>query len=170
MDNDTEISAFERIAKLLQDNEVEFIVIGGQAETLFGSARVTFDTDICYRRTAANIERLAKAISPLDPTLRGAPADLPFRFDAESLAQGSNFMFRTTVGDLDLIARVEPIGGFEELMNRAESIRVGDVELSVIGLEDLILIKQHLGRPKDRDSLMHLQAIKKVREDKRRKQ
>jgi hypothetical protein len=35
----------------------------------------------------------------------------------------------------------------------------------VIGLDDLIRIKRHLSRPKDRESLLHLEAIKRLREE-----
>ena len=61
MDSDTAQTPFERIIESLDAEGVEFIVIGGQAEALYGSARVTFDTDLCYRRTAENLERLAEA-------------------------------------------------------------------------------------------------------------
>src|SRR5262245_33798939 len=101
MDADIGKTRFERIAKLLTESGVEFVVIGGRAETLLGSARVTFDTDLCYRRTQQNLERLATAIAELNPTLRGAPADLPFRLDAQSFALGSNFTFNTSAGELD---------------------------------------------------------------------
>lgn len=67
-------------------------------------------------------------------------------------------------GDLDLIGYVEPVGGFEELSKRTETIPVGESDLRVIALDDLIRIKQHLGQPKDRDSLLHLLAIKRVRD------
>ncbi len=164
MDSDTAKTPFERIIESLDAEGVEFIVIGGQAEALYGSARVTFDTDLCYRRTAENLERLAEALAKLSPSLRGAPADLPFRLDAESLAAGVNFTLRTTVGDLDLIGHAEPIGGYEELLERAETIGIDRVEFKVAGLDDLIRIKEHINRPKDRDSLMHLRAIKKLRE------
>jgi predicted nucleotidyltransferase len=164
MDADTAKTPFENIAELLASHRVEFIVIGGQAETVHGSARVTFDTDLCYRRTASSLAGLAEALKELRATLRGAPADLPFRIDAESLALGCNFTFQTTEGDLDLLGYIEPIGGFEELESHAETIRIGDIDLKIIGLEDLIRIKEHLGRPKDRDSLLHLQAIKRLRD------
>lgn len=108
---------------------------------------------------------MADVLAGLNPKLRDAPADLPFRIDAESLALGSNFTFRTSVGDLDLLGHVEPLGGFERLAERAEHVRIGSVDVLVIHLDDLITIKQHLGRPKDRDSLMHLRAIKQVREE-----
>lgn len=164
MGDDTAKTPFEQIVELLALRKVQFIVIGGQAETLYGSARVTYDLDLCYRRTPENLRRLADALKVLKPTLRGAPPDLPFRMDAESLALGSNFTLRTLAGDLDLIGHVEPLGGYDELSKRAETIRVGDVDLKVIALDDLIRIKQHLDRPRDHDSLRHLLAIKRLRD------
>jgi len=62
------------------------MVIGGQAEALMGSARVTYDVDLCYRRTPENLERLASVLQTLKLTLRGAPSDLKFRLDAQALA------------------------------------------------------------------------------------
>ena len=35
----------------------------------------------------------------------------------------------------------------------------------MIGLDDLIRIKRHLARAKDRESLLHLEAIKRLREE-----
>ena len=162
MDDATEKTPFEKIVELLTRHGVAFIVIGGQAETLYGSARVTFDTDLCYRRTQDNLRRLAGALKDLRPRLRGAPADLPFRLDAESLALGCNFTFATEAGDLDLLGYVEPIGGYEELVKNTEMIRIGDLDVPVISLDGLIRIKEHIQRPKDRESLMHLKAIKNL--------
>jgi predicted nucleotidyltransferase len=142
---------------------VEFLIVGGQAEQLFGSARVTYDVDLCYRRTRDNLERLARALNSLKPTLRGAPPDLPFRLDAQSLALGSNFTFDTIHGPLDLLGYLEPIGGYEEAVVNAVDMEFGPWTIKVLSLDDLIRIKQHIGRPKDRDSLMHLLAIRKLR-------
>jgi hypothetical protein len=68
---------------------VEFFVVGGQAEWLFGGALPTFDVDLCYRRTRENLKRLAKALGRLKPSLRNAPPDLPFHIDEQSLAATS---------------------------------------------------------------------------------
>lgn len=99
----TEKSPLELLAERLLHYGVAFIVIGGQAETLFGSPRVTFDTDFCYQRTEANLERLAAALKEIGVALRGAPAGLPFQIDARSLALGLNFTFSTPLGDFDLL-------------------------------------------------------------------
>jgi hypothetical protein len=66
--------------------KVDFILIGGMAAILHGSARVTFDVDVVYSRTQGNIERLAEVLSPFKPSLRGAPAGLPFTCDAKQSA------------------------------------------------------------------------------------
>lgn len=165
MDGATAKSSFESIVEVLARFGVEFIVIGGQAETLYGSARVTFDTDLCYRRTKENLQRLAAALKELKPTLRGAPPDLPFRIEAEALALGSNFTFETSLGNLDLLGYLEPIGGFEELRENAINLPFGSDQLATISLDDLIRIKQHIRRPKDRDSLLHLLAIRRLRDE-----
>ncbi len=44
-------SDLRKIAEVMLHHGVEFIVIGGQAETLMGSPRVTLDVDLCYRRS-----------------------------------------------------------------------------------------------------------------------
>src|SRR2546425_11341265 len=104
----SERSALERISEILLSDGVEFIVVGGQAEWLFGSARPTFDVDLCYRRTRDNLKSLAIALRRIQPSLRNAPGDLPFQIDEQSLALGCNFTFDTPLGDLDLIGYLEP--------------------------------------------------------------
>jgi len=159
-----EKSPLQRIAELLVAHGVEFLVVGGQAETLFGSPRVTYDTDLCYRRTTDNLRRLAEALKELHPTLRGAPPDLPFQLDARSLALGSNFTFSTILGPLDLLGWLEPVGDYDALAPHAETYPVGGMRLRTISLEDLIRVKEHIRRPKDRDSLFQLKAIKQIRD------
>jgi hypothetical protein len=151
---------------LFADAGVGFMVVGGQAEALMGSSRVTYDFDFCYRRTADDLERLAGVLRGLELTLRGAPPDLKFRVDADALKLGSNFTFEVD-GEypLDLLGYLEPIGTYEDLLPGAEEMEIAGRAIKVIGLDDLIRIKRHLGRPKDRESLLQLEAIKRLRED-----
>src|SRR2546429_7283956 len=102
-DDSSEKTPLDLVAALFARHGVEFLVIGGQAEILMGSPRVTYDTDLCYRRTEENLQRLAKAIQELQPSLRGAPPGLPLALDARALALGSNFTLNTLLGPLDLI-------------------------------------------------------------------
>src|SRR5262245_22412807 len=121
-------SELRRFAEILLAHGVEFIVIGGQAEVLMGGARPTLDVDLCYRRAPENLRKLASALRELKPALRGAPPELQFRLDAEALALGNNYTFTTPIGDLDLLGFVEPLGGYEELITNATTMRVGDTD------------------------------------------
>jgi len=164
MPEGSDTSPLELLAALLKQHGVRFVVIGGQAETLHGSARMTYDIDLCYERTTENLERLAAALTELDVRLRNAPPDLPFKIDAQALALGDNFTFDTSLDAVDLLGWVEPVGDYHDLSKNAETYTLGDMELDVISLDDLIRIKRHLNRPKDRESLLHLIAIKEIRE------
>ena len=159
-------SPLERFCLLLADAGVEFMVIGGQAEALMGSPRVTYDVDLCYRRTPENLDRLAGILQTLTLTLRGAPADLRFRLDARALALGSSFTLEVD-GEyaLDLLAYLDPVGTYDDLFPGSDTLQMSGRAVRVIGLEDLIRIKRHLGRPKDRESLLQLEAIKRLREE-----
>jgi hypothetical protein len=53
------------IFKILYDASLEFVVIGGAAMHLQGSAYVTKDVDFCYSRTPENIKRLAAVLELL---------------------------------------------------------------------------------------------------------
>lgn len=152
-----------KIAELLHSHSVDFVVIGGQAAVLHGSPIPTFDVDLSYRRTTENLEQLAAALKTIQPTLRGAPPDLPFLLDANSLALGSNFTFNTSLGPLDLLGWVEPLGDYDDFASRAEIMDIGGIPLRVLSLDDLIAVKRHLGRPKDRATLVQLEAIQELR-------
>ena len=69
------------LLQIFAQHRVEFIIVGGVAATLHGSARSTQDLDIVYARTADNHRRLVAALRAHHPYLRGAPPGLPFLWD-----------------------------------------------------------------------------------------
>lgn len=157
-------SQLERIVAILRRHRVEFVVIGGQAETLFGSPRVTYDFDFCYQRSQTNYAALAAALKEIGVWLRGAPRDLPFVVDARTIEMGSNFTFASELGDIDFLGDVEPIGDFDSVSSRGETHELATGAVRTISLDDLILVKRHVHRSKDSESLYQLLAIKKLRE------
>ena len=116
---------FAGLIRVLVDNRVDFILIGGLAAGAHGAIRTTMDVDVVYARSEANIARLAAALAPLKPYLRGAPPGLPFRWDAETIAHGLNFTLTTTLGALDLLGEVTGGGDYERPsapLNRSRGI------------------------------------------------
>jgi len=79
---------FGRLIDALAHEGVHFIVVGGVAVVVHGYPRATGDLDVCYARTEQNFERIARALTPFRPWLRGAPRDLPFTLDARTLRNG----------------------------------------------------------------------------------
>jgi predicted nucleotidyltransferase len=61
------VTNIEQLLRVLADAGVDFIVIGGVAAAMHGSARATYDLDIVYQRTAENIARVSKALLPYEP-------------------------------------------------------------------------------------------------------
>src|SRR5690348_6103942 len=95
---------------------VQFVLIGGWAAALHGSARSTVDVDLVYRRSPENVRSLVAALRPHHPYLRGAPAGLPFVFDVRAIRMGLNFTLTSSLGDLDLLGEVTGGGGYDDLM------------------------------------------------------
>lgn len=150
---------FAALLSALVGGGVEFIVIGGVAATAHGSAHVTVDLDIVYRRSAENIERLAAALAPLTPYLRGAPAGLPFRFDADTIRRGLNFTLTTRAGDLDVLGEATGGGTYDALLPRTVVLSIFDLPCRFVDLEALIHLKRAAGRPKDLERIAELEAL-----------
>ena len=143
----------------LKRAKVDFVVIGGVAMGLHGSALITYDTDVMYARDRENIERLATALAELQVRIRGVPADVPFRPDAKTLQAGMNFTFSSDSGDLDVLGEVDGIPSYESVRTRARIMRIGGQDVHVASVQDLIAMKQAAGRTKDLRALDDLAAI-----------
>jgi hypothetical protein len=152
------------IVGVLADAGVELIVIGGLAAQAHGSARLTQDVDIVYRRTPDNIARLCGALAAHQPYLRGAPAGLPFHFDPDTVERGLNFTLTTDIGDVDLLGDMAGGGTFEEIEPHSVVLTVFGRSVRVIGLPALIRAKRAAGRPKDFEAIAELEALLAERE------
>jgi predicted nucleotidyltransferase len=154
---------FEALVPLLAEAEVEFVLIGGLAAVVHGSAYVTYDLDVCYGRSADNVERLCRALAAVHPTLRGAPKDLPFRLDTATVSAGLNFTLETDLGALDLLGEVQPLGGYTELASQSDETELFGRRIKVLTLEALIRTKRAAGRRKDLLVIPELEALLELR-------
>ena len=155
---------FEALLEALASQGVSFVIIGGLAATLHGSARLTNDLDVAYERTAENIERLAAALAPLEPYLRGAPPGLPFRFDVPTIRRGLNFTLRTNAGDVDVLGEVTGIGGYDAVERESVAVELLGRTYKMLALDALIRAKRAAGRAKDLEVIAELEALREERE------
>jgi hypothetical protein len=119
--------------------------------------------DLCYSRKADNFEKLAQALAPFHPSLRGAPPDLPFNLDIGAFKSGLNFTLTTDLGDLDLLGEVAGLGGYAEVLSFCEELELYGMRCKVLSLEGLIKSKKAVGRAKDLILLPELEALLEIR-------
>ncbi len=155
---------FEKLLPLLVNGDIQFILIGGVAGNVLGSARLTFDVDIVYDRGKANLEKISKWLKPQSPYLRGAPPGLPFTLDVPTLRNGLNFTLTTKLGDLDLLGEVVGGGDYKKLLRHTFEVEAFGVKFRCVKLPTLIKLKRAAGRPKDLESIAELQALLEERE------
>ena len=154
---------FPGLLRALGGAGVEFIVVGGAAATAHGSARLTLDLDVVYRRTPDNIARLVESLAALRPYLRGAPPGLPFRWDIATVARGLNFTLTTDVGAIDLLGEIAGNGTFEALVDDSQWTALFGVNCLCLSLDRLIQVKRAAGRVKDLEVIAELEAIAEER-------
>ena len=150
---------FRRAVQALCDAAVQFTIIGGLSATFHGSARITYDLDICYSRSPSNLLRLAAALAPFHPRPRDFPAGLPFLWDEKTLANGTVFTLKTDIGDIDLFAEVAGVGTYSAVKARSIMVDAFDRRVATLDLASLIQSKRAAGREKDVSALPELESL-----------
>jgi len=147
----------------LASEGVEFLIVGGIAASLHGSARSTQDLDIVYARTPRNLRRLVAALSGHHPYPRGAPPGLPFSWDEATLQRGLNFTLVTDLGDLDLLGEITGGGTYVNLKPHSVEFEAFGLRLRCLDLDTLIRVKRAAGRPRDLEAIAELMVIREER-------
>lgn len=132
----------KRIAKTLADQDIPYMVIGGQAILLYGEPRLTKDIDITL---GLGIEGLGK----IKETVR----TLEFKFLIEDI---DDFVKKTMVlptQDEESGIRIDFIFSFfpyeRQAIGHSKGIRIGDTVVQFASLEDVVIHKIFSKRPRD---------------------
>jgi predicted nucleotidyltransferase len=143
----------------LADAGVEFVVVGGYAAVIYGSAYVTDDVDVCAVLSPENIEKIRAALGDLHPVHRQTHRRLSF-IDHPAPGQGlQNRYLETDDGIIDILSSVHGIGDFARLKSRAVEVPLFGRKCAVISLEDLITAKEAVGRERDLLTVKEFRAI-----------
>jgi predicted nucleotidyltransferase len=152
----------------LTRHKVDYLLIGGLAVSLHGVERATMDVDITVAMKPENLASLIDTAKELKLT----PV-LPIRLEAlndiellrqwhaernlEAFALRSPELAGVTV-DVLLFPPVE----FADMSQRAVVFNVANTPIRVVSIDDLIALKQAVGRPVDLIDIEHLQRIKSL--------
>ena len=149
-----------KAAQIFSAAKVEFVIVGGVAIRSHGGNYITEDLDICYSRSNENLKKLAEVLGPLNPRPRGLEKGLPFVFDWKTLQHGTNFTFRTDMGDIDLLGEVLGIGNYNDLLIQSITVDLDGFPTQILSVSGLIIAKEAAARPKDQVGLQVLYALR----------
>lgn len=142
----------EEIIKLLNENRIRYLVIGGQAIRLHGMPRFTMDWDLFIpRKDKKNLEMLNKVMEPY--------LDMPI----EAIGpKGENFVqtYQTKFGVIQF--HLAPLGvpDFDEAEKAHEVFNTeSDVPVKCISTKHLLDSKLSAARAKDEDDISFLKRF-----------
>jgi hypothetical protein len=127
---------------------VEFVVIGGVAVQVHGHRRTTKDLDVIPAPGPENLGRLAAALRALDARPAGMPGGNPPTLEQLATAPVVPPLI-TRHGELHVLNAVPGAAAYGDLARRSLRVPLGDIELNIAGLDDLISMKRASGREAD---------------------
>jgi hypothetical protein len=149
-----------RVFAALNRHGVDYLVIGGFAVIAHGHVRATKDIDLVASEQRENLERFAAALRELGARLRGVDAEhLPVDpTNPDDLGNGANWTMVTDAGWVDFMAEPPGAAAYPQMRARAVQRRVRNVDIPIVGIDDLIRMKQAAGRPRDLADIAALTA------------
>jgi hypothetical protein len=157
---------FDNLLEKLVNNEVDFVIVGDLAGVVYGCTYVTQGIEICCDFSPANLLALQKAISDLDPVHRMTPGRKRLALTEQACSRLKNLYLDTTMGQLDCLSVISGLGDFDQVKHSSELVEVGGIRMRVLNLNALIEAKKAMNRPRDREALLQLEAIKKLKDSK----
>lgn len=140
----------EGLLKLLNENNVDFVIIGATAFPVHGYARATLDIDLFVRPELENIKRLKKAL-------------MKFGYDLTDISYQDLLNNKLLIRQYIVVTDIHPfVKGitFEEVWRNKVKSKYGNTEVFFASLNDLIRMKEAAGRVKDLEDLKFLKRIK----------
>jgi hypothetical protein len=152
-----------RICAILNEEKVEYVVIGGFAAVVRGSSLPTRDIDVIPSRERSNLDRLGRALTRMNAMIRVSGDPVPTKIDGGFLANMPHMLnLVTDFGEMDLtFAPAGNAGDFDGWSRGATSEEIEDgLMVLVASLDDIIDSKRAANRPKDQMALPYLESLR----------
>ena len=148
------------------NRRVDYVLIGGLAISLHGIERATMDIDVTVAMTPDNLSSLVAMARELGMT-PVLPVPLDTLSDLGQLAQWHRernleaFALRAPgLSGVTLDVLLYPPVDYADMRHRAVTFQAGNVPIMVASIDDLIALKQAVGRPIDLADIEHLKRLK----------
>ena len=145
--------------RALTEHGVDYLVIGGVAAQVHGRRRTTKDLDVTPAPNPENFKQLAAALVALDahPVELGSSAPSP---TAKQLSVAPVVPpLSTRHGELHILNEVPGAAAYDGMRTRALSTDLDGIVVQIVGVDDLIRMKQATGRPSDLEDIEALTTV-----------
>ena len=158
----TEFDPFE-MCRILNEEKVEYVVLGGFAAVLRGSPVTTRDLDVIPDRNPENLDRLGRALNRMNAKIRVVGEPVATKIDGPFIANMPHMLnLVSDFGDIDLT--FTPAGSTGEYavwkLNATSELIAEGLIVSVASLDDIIDSKKTANRAKDHLSLPYLESLR----------
>jgi hypothetical protein len=151
---------FEDLLKRLVQHHLDFVIVGGYAAVAHGISYLTQDIDICCSFEPDNLLRLQQAVADLHPVHRMTPQRLALKLTRETCQDLNNLYIDTDLGQLDCLGHISGVGAYDQVKQCSIKVDLSFGPCRVLDLDALIESKKAMNRPRDREVLLQLKAIK----------
>jgi len=139
---------FKELLQLLNLKKIDYLIVGGYAVALYGYPRATGDMDIWIAISKHNAQKTVEA-------LREFGFNVPELKEDIFLEEGKNIRMGNPPLRIEILTSIDGVE-FEDCFKKREIIKIDDIDVHVISLEDLKKNKKASGRHKDLDDLENL--------------
>lgn len=143
---------FKDFISFLNENDVEYLLVGGFAVAIHGFPRLTGDIDFWVKPSNENSLKVAKAIESFGLGFMGFKAD-------DFNEKDQVFQFGVPPHRIDLMTSIENVE-FDEAYKNKLQIQHDGITVNVLSKEYLIKNKVATGRGKDKIDAIELEKIK----------
>jgi len=168
--NQKEIIPYEEVFRVLNKAKVDYLVCGGTAVVLLGFARLTVDLDLIISLEKENLKNLYNALIKLNYRTK-IPIKKEEFIQKEKLAKLAKDKNMKVVSFYNLKDpfKVVDIGvnlpNISEILKNKKHIKVKDLAIPIILIDDLIKMKENLARKQD---LIDVENLKKIKQYEKR--
>jgi hypothetical protein len=151
------------LLRRLVEQRVDFVLVGGMAAAAHGGSMVTEDVDICIGFDLPTLTALLATLRGSHPRHRMQPARSPLADDPSAFLAWRALYVVTDEGQLDVLREITGVGEFDRVALGSVQLDLGGFSCKVMGVDDLILAKRAVGRPKDLRAALELEAMRDKR-------
>ena len=159
---------YEDLFKALEEDKIEYVVVGGLALVLHGVVRLTADLDLIVALKEDNINKFSKTMTRLGykpkvpvPTEQLGDVEKRKEWIEEKNMKVFSFFHQKEHFRLIDVFITEPIS-FKDLNKEKKIVKVKNIHIPICSIKHLIELKKKAGRPQD---LSDIKALKKIRHE-----